>query len=90
MSRHISASPQFGSFAPGYEPPPSDLENLVSGRENELGNRIDQAVFQRFVSGEVQLTPPTRFEQGVGQFGTFSQNALSALLLSQGGLKVRD
>lgn len=49
MFRLISASPQHGSFAPGFEPPPSDLENLIAGRERELGSQVNQAEFERLI-----------------------------------------
>jgi hypothetical protein len=52
MYKGISISPLHGSFAPGYEPPPSDLENLVAGRHREVGDLMHQAVSEHVLRGD--------------------------------------
>ena len=63
--RGISVSPLHGGFAQGYEPKPSDLENLIAGRERELADFVDQSEFQSLLSGEVDVLGSTR-RQKVG------------------------
>jgi hypothetical protein len=87
MSRYISASPQHGTFAPGFEPPKSDLENLIAGRERELGDLVNQTEFERLLRGDVEFTLSSGLQHGIGHPGALSQNAFSALFVRQGCLK---
>lgn len=73
-----------GSFAPGYDPPPSDLENLIAGRERELGNLVNQTVAQGILGGQVNVPSASGGKDIFGNPGTLSQNILSAFLVSQG------
>jgi hypothetical protein len=52
MYKGLSHSPQYGSFAFGTNPGPSDLENLVAGRERKLSDLVDQSVVERQLSGQ--------------------------------------
>ena len=56
--RGISVSPLHGGFAPGYEPKPSDLENLIAGRERELTDLIDQSELKGLFGREVDVRAP--------------------------------
>lgn len=55
MYKGLSYSPMHGSFAPGYEPAPSDLENLIAGRERKISDFVDQSIFESLFSGEVEV-----------------------------------
>jgi hypothetical protein len=54
-----------GGFAPGFDPPPSDLENLIAGRERELGDLILAARRTR----DVYLTAQDAMNYGLVQRG---------------------
>ena len=82
--RGISISPMHGSFVPGYDPPPSDLENLVAGRERELGNLVNQAVVQGILGGQINVPVAPRTKDIFGNVSSLSQNILSSFLVSQG------
>lgn len=85
--RGISVSPLHGGFAPGYDPKPSDLENLIAGRERELADFIDQAEFQSLLSGQVNVFGSTRRQKVGGELGAFPQNGLGSRLVVQGSIK---
>ena len=85
--RGISVSPLHGSFAPGYEPKPSDLENLIAGRERKLTDLVDQSEFQSLLGGQVDILGPSRSEKIGGHSGALSQNGLGSRFIFQGGIK---
>lgn len=55
MYKGLNYSPQFGSFAFGSNPGPSDLENLVSGRERKITDLVDQSVYESLLGGNVDV-----------------------------------
>jgi len=84
MTKHVSASPLHGSFVPGYEPAPSDLEQLVSGREREMSDLAYYAVLKGLSGREVDVLGQPQGEKVVGNFGALSQNCLGSLFIVQG------
>src|SRR5215469_758065 len=86
MRQHVSVSPLHGSFAPGYEPGPSDLENLASGRETELPDLVYQAKLQRFLSGHVDVLRQPLGQEVLGDTCPLAQNSVGSLLFMQGRL----
>jgi hypothetical protein len=54
MYRGISISPRRGYF-PADEAPPSQLEDLVSGRKSEVRELVYQTEFARLIRGEKDL-----------------------------------
>jgi hypothetical protein len=90
MYKGISISPLHGSFAPGYEAPPSDLENLIARRERELADFMDQSVIERLGGREVNVSAASGRENVFGNLGAFTQNAFSARFIAisrdKGGL----
>mgnify|MGYP001551739600 CR=1 FL=1 len=79
--RGISASPQHGSFGPNYDPPPSDLDDLVAGRQRKLTDLVDQTVAERVISGDVNVTFAALAENRIGQLGVVAEDAFGALLV---------
>lgn len=86
----LSYSPQYGSFAFGSNPGPSDLENLVAGRERKVCDLMDQSVFECLLGGNVDVRTPSGVEHFGGYFGTLPQNGVRSLLIRQCGLKSGD
>lgn len=84
--RGVSASPLHGSFTPGFDPGPSDLENLRAGRERKLGDLVDQSEFERLVSSQIDIAAPPRGENIIGNARPVAQNLFSSLLVRQGSL----
>ncbi len=78
-----------GSFAPGYDPPSSDLDNLVSGRKRELSDLVDQSVSERLLRGDPDLGSSSGRQNVLGQIGSLSQDSLSSGLVSLGSVKRR-
>ena len=62
MYKGLSYSPQHGSFAFGIDPGPSDLENLVAGRNRKIADLTDQSVFECLLGGNVDVGVTTRAE----------------------------
>jgi hypothetical protein len=58
MYKGLSYSPQYGSFGFGADPGPSDLENLIAGRERKLSDLVDQSVIERLLSGKEHTALP--------------------------------
>jgi len=85
--RGVSISPLHGSFAQGYEPKPSDLENLVAGRERELTDFVNQSEFESLLSGEINVFRSTSGEKIGRDSRALSQNGLSSRLVLQGSVK---
>ena len=69
MLLSFSVSPQTILVAPGYETPPSEVEDLIAGRQRESGNLMYQAIFKRLVRGEKDLDG---FTVGQNLFGNGS------------------
>jgi hypothetical protein len=90
MYKGLSYSPQYGSFAFGIDPGPSDLENLVAGRERKITDLMGQSVFECLLGGNVDICLTTRFEHIRWYFGAIPENGIGSVLISQGGLKCRD
>ena len=90
MYKGLSYSPQYGSFAFGAEPGPSDLENLVAGRQRKVADLVDQSVFECLLGGNVDVALTARVEHFSRHFGTVTENGVSALLIRQRGLKSGD
>ena len=87
MYKGLSYSPQYGSFAFGTAPGPSDLENLVAGLERKVSDLIDQTVFECLLGGDVNVGLTARVKHFHGHFGAISENGISSLLIRQSGLK---
>jgi hypothetical protein len=68
----VSVSPSHGAFAPGYEPPPSDLDNLIAGRQREVGDLMHQAVSERILRGDVDISGTSTGQNFFGNGGTLS------------------
>ena len=79
----ISVSPDHGSFALGVAPKPSELENLIAGRKNEVGNLMNQSEFQRLLGGNKDVGRPTAGVNFFGNGGALSQNAFGSLLVAK-------
>jgi len=73
MYKGLSYSPQHGSFAFGTNPGPSDLENMVAGRERKVSDLVDQAVFECLLGGNVDVGLTAGIEHFRGYFGAFSE-----------------
>ena len=86
----LSYSPEYGSFAFGANPGPSDLENLVAGRERKVADLLDQTIFESLLGGNVDVTLSTRVEHVSRHIGALSQNGIGSLLVRQSGLKSGD
>ena len=59
----LSVSPQRMVVAPGYSAPPSEVEDLIAGRQRKSDDTVYQAVFMRLLRGEekqVCYSTPTR------------------------------
>ena len=89
MYKGISVSPSHGGFAPGYEAPPSDLENLVAGREREVGNLMYQAIAERVLRGEVDISGTPSDENLLRDGGSLAQNTLGSGFISLSGIQRR-
>jgi hypothetical protein len=85
-----SYSPQYGSFGFGADPGPSDLENLIAGRERKLSDLVDQSVIERLLSGEQHAALPSGAEDVRGYLGPTAENGFGSLLVSFGRLKSVD
>ena len=83
--RGLSLSPQHGSFPAGFNPGPSELENLTAGRERKLSDLVDQAVYERLVGGHIDVPAASSIQNSVGNAGLSSQNSFSALLVRYRG-----
>ena len=81
MYEGLSVSPQHGSFAPGYEPQPSDLDNLIAGRQRKLNDLVDQSVAERVLRGNVHVGLAPLAENGVGELGVGAQDTIGASLV---------
>ena len=90
MYKGLSVSPLHGSFAAGFAPPASDLENLIAGRERKIGNFIDQAELERQLGGEVDLALSPLTEHFRGELSSLPQNVIDPRLIGHGGLQRRD
>jgi hypothetical protein len=87
MYKGLSYSPQYGSFGFGADPGPSDLENLIAGRERKLSDLVDQSTVERLLSGKKDVALTSRAENVVGHFGALAQNGFCSLLISPGGFE---
>jgi hypothetical protein len=87
MYKGLSYSPQRGSFGFGADPGPSDLENLIAGRERKLSDLVDQSVVESLFGGNKDVTLPTRVKNVRGQFGSLAQNGFCSFLVGPGGFK---
>lgn len=87
MYKGLSYSPQYGSFAFGTSPGPSDLENLVAGRERKVSDLVDQSVFECLLGRNIDVSLTAGVEHFRGYFGSISQNGIGSLLIRQSGLK---
>src|ERR1700730_18550967 len=83
----LSCSPQYGSFAFGSNPGPSDLDNLISGRERKISDFVDQAIFECLLGGDINIALSSSGEYFRSNFSALSKNAISSFLIGQGGLK---
>ena len=90
MYKGLSYSPQYGSFAFGTSPGPSDLENLVAGRERKVSDLVDQSIFESLLSGNVDVSLTAGVERVRRNLGAISENGISSLLIRQGCLKSGD
>ena len=90
MYKGLSYSPQYGSFAFGTNPGPSDLENLVAGRERKVSDLVDQTVFECLLGGDVDVRLTAGVQHVSGYFGAVSENGVGSLLIRQRGLKSGD
>lgn len=72
MYKGLSVSPQAVFVAPGYDVPPSEVEDLVAGRQREIGNLMYQAVFKRLIRGEENVTASTPAQNLLGNGGSLS------------------
>jgi len=90
MYKGLSYAPQYGSFAFGTSPGPSDLENLVAGRERKLSDLVDQSVFECLLGRDVDVRLTAGVEHFRGHFGAVSENGVGSLLVRQRGLKSGD
>lgn len=87
MYKGVSVSPAHGSFAPGFVPPPSDLENLVAGGQRKVRDLVDQAVSQRLLRGDVDISGSAGDKHLVGQGGPLPQNAFCPGFVALSGVK---
>lgn len=87
MYKGISVSPLHGSFAPGVQPGPSDLEYLVSGRQREVADLLHQAELQSVSGVKVDIAGFASRENVVGNSSPFSQNVFGSGLVFGGGVK---
>jgi hypothetical protein len=58
----ISVSPRFTDLPLGFTAPPSDLDELASGRGRELRHFMNQAEFQSFLRRQVDIPDSLRRE----------------------------
>lgn len=70
MYKGLSYSPEYGSFAFGADPGPSDLENLVAGRQRKLSDLVDQSVVEGLLSGDKDVALTTSGQNVFGKLGT--------------------
>ena len=87
MYKGLSISPLHGSFAPGVDPGPSDLENLITGRQNEVGNFVNQGMFEGILGRKIDVPAAPSAQNVFGQMGALSQNVLCASFVLQSGIK---
>ncbi len=81
MYRGLSVSPKRGHFAPGTQVVRSDVEDLIAGREREVGNFVYQAEFERLVRGKEKIDISPLGQNGIGNFGSFLENRVDTLLI---------
>lgn len=86
MYRGVSVSPQHGSFAPGVDPRPSDVEDLIAGRQRELPNFVRQAVFESLLRGEVHICGAAPGQDAFCDGRALAQNIFKAGLVSERGV----
>ena len=70
--RSLSVSPQTVIVAPGYEAPPSEVEDLIAGRERKRANFMYQAIFKRLIRGEKDVEVAAVAQNLLGNGGPFS------------------
>ena len=59
MYKGLSYSPQYGSFGFGADPGPSELDNLIAGRERKLLDLVDQSTIESLLSGKKDVALPS-------------------------------
>ena len=85
MYKGVSASPMHGSFAPGYDPGPSDLENLIAGRQRKIPDLMNQPVRESLLSGNVDIPETSGVQNLVGNVGPLAQDRFNALFVALSG-----
>ena len=85
MIKYVSMSPLHGSFAPGYEPGPSDLEQLIAGRQREVPDLVHQAALKRLGGGKIDVLGQPSAEDVLRDPGALAENSLGSLLIMQRG-----
>src|SRR5579872_7192443 len=64
-----------------------NLENLAALRDLELGYPVHEAMRDRLLWGDVDVPSSPSLQQLVGQPCALSQNAFSAFIIRQGGVR---